>query len=225
MDKIKYLYLKFLLRVKNFLDSAKGRFNKSEIKPQTKVRINSAAQLNFVSETEKIRSEVEELAKKVILKYKNDTDKTLEFIKKKNVKVYRTGFAVKLLQNINEKQGFIISLKGFKAFYINFVFGLICDKKLILKTTTEPLFIFNKNKVDMYYLAAQVYKWIAYRKKLPGFEYKVQEKFKKLYSKMTQDDLNKLSADEIFAIKEVIAREEEASDFAIKLNSEYKNLD
>jgi len=222
MDKIKYLYLKFLLKIKNLSDSLKGKYNKSDIKPQSKVKMNSAAQLNFVSETEKIKAEVEELSQKIILKYKSDTDKTLEFIKKKNVKVCRTKFAVKLLGNIGEEQGFIPPLKGFKAFYINFVFGLICDKKLIFKTETEPVFIFNKNKVDMYYLSAQVYKWIAFRKKLSGFDCKVRDKFKKLYLKMTENDLNKLSADEIFAIKEAIAREEEASDFAMKIHSEYK---
>ena len=31
---------------------------------------------------------------------------------------------------------------------------------------------------------------------------------------MTENDLNKLSADEIFAVKEAVAREEEAADFA-----------
>jgi len=222
MFKVRQVYLQFLLKVKNLLESIKGKLNKSNIHPESKVSINSAAQLNMVSETEKLCKEVEELSEKIIMNFKNDTEKTLEFIKKKNVKVYRSRFAVKLLRNINEQQGFIIPLKGFKAFYINLIFGLLCDKKINLKTKTEPMFIFNKNKVDVYYLASQIYKWVAFRKKLPGFEFPVQEKFKKLYNRMTEKELNKLSADEIFAIKEVIARESEASDFSIKLHSEQK---
>lgn len=222
MYKIKHAYLNFLLKIKKLLDSKKGKINKSEIKPQSKVIMNSAAQLTFDAETKKIITETEELTEKVILKYKKDTDKTLDFIKRKNVKVYRSRFAVKLLGYIGEQQGFISPLKSFKAFYINFLFGLICDKKLIFKTTTEQMFIFGKNNVDVYFLAAQVYKWIAYRKKLPGFDYEVQQKFKKLYYKMTSAELNKLSANEIFAVKEAVARETEASDFALKLHSEQK---
>jgi len=222
MDKIKYVYLNFLLKIKKLSEKFKFKRRESEIKPQAKVKINSAAQLNFVSETEKICEEAEELSRKIVLKYKNDTDKTLELIKKKNVKVYRTKFAVKLLETINEKQGFIVPLKSFKAVYVNFVFGLLCDKKFVFKTKTEPMFIFNNNKVDMYYLAAQIYKWVAYRKKLAGFAFKAQEKFKKLYYGMTESKLNQLSANEIFAIKEVIARESEASDFAMKLYEEQK---
>jgi len=222
MFKVRQIYLNFLLKVKNLLESIKGKLNKSNIHPESKVSINSAAQLNMVSETEKLCKEVEELSEKIIMNFKSDTDKTLEFIKKKNVKVYRSRFAVKLLRNINEQQGFIIPLKGFKAFYINFIFGLLCEKKIIFKAETDAMFIFNKNKVDVYYLASQIYKWIAFRKKLPGFEFSVQEKFKKLYNRMTEKELNKLSADEIFAIKEVIARESEASDFSIRLHSEQK---
>lgn len=222
MQKLRYIFLNFLLKIKTLLQSSKNKKNKSNITPESKVSMNSAALLNFVSETEKIRAEVEELAEKIVMQFKNDTDKTLEILKKKKVKVYRTRFAVKILQNIGEKQGFITPLKGFKALYLNFVFGLICDKKLVISTKTQSVFVFNKNHIDPYFLSAQIYKWVAMRKKMGGFEFSVQEKFKKLYNKMTESEINKLSANEIFAIKEAIARESEASDFALKLHSEQK---
>ena len=84
------------------------------------------------------------------------------------------------------------------------------------------MFIFNRNHVEPFYLAAQIYKWVALKKKMPGFEFEVQEKFKKLYGKMTEKEINKMSADEIFAVKEALARENEASDFGLRLYSEQK---
>ena len=222
MDNIKIIFLKFLLKIKTLVETFNERKQKKSIKTDVKASINSAAQLNFVSENEKIREEAEKTAEKIVMNFKNDTEKTIKFIKKKNVKVYRTKFAVKLLQNIGEKQGFIIPLKGFKAFYINFVFGLICEGKINISFKTPPLFVFNKNNVEPFYLAAQIYKWVAHKKNMPGFEFEVQEKFKKLYNKMTEKEINKLTAEEIFAIKETLARENEAADFGLRLYSEQR---
>lgn len=222
MDNIKIIFLKFLLKIKTLTEKISEKRQKNNIKTDVKASINSAAQLNFVSENEKIRANVEEKAEKIVMNFRNDTDKALEFLKKKNVKVYRTKFAVKLLQNIGEKQGFISPLKGFKAFYMNFVFGLICEGKINISFKTTPLFVFNKNNVEPFYLAAQIYKWVALKKKMPGFEFEVQEKFKKLYNKMTEKEINKLTADEIFAVKEALARENEAADFGLRLYSEQK---
>ena len=222
MDNIKIIFLKFLLKIKTLVETFNERKQKKSIKTDVKASINSAAQLNFVSENEKLREEAEKTAEKIVMNFRNDTDKALEFLKKKNVKVYRTKFAVKLLQNIGEKQGFISPLKGFKAFYMNFVFGLICDGKINISFETKPLFVFNRNNVEPFYLAAQIYKWVALKKKMPGFEFEVQEKFKKLYNKMTEQEINKLSTEEIFAVKEALARENEAADFGLRLYSEQK---
>lgn len=222
MDNIKIIFLKFLLKIKTLVETFNERKQKNSIKTDVKASINSAAQLNFVSENEKLREETEKTAEKIVMNFKNDTEKALGFLKKKKVKIYRTKFAVKLLQNIGEKQGFIIPLKGFKAFYINFVFGLICEGKINISFKTPPLFVFNKNNVEPFYLAAQIYKWIALKKKMPGFEFEVQEKFKKLYNKMTEKEINKLTADEIFAVKEALARENEAADFGLRLYSEQR---
>ena len=89
MDNIRIIFLKFLLKIKTLIQKIREKRPKNNIKTDVKASINSAAQLNFVSENEKTRAEVEKIAEKIVMKFKNDTEKTLEFIKKKNVSLHR----------------------------------------------------------------------------------------------------------------------------------------
>ena len=82
------------------------------------------------------------------------------------------------------------------------------------------MFVFSKGKIDTFFLASQVYRYMAYTKNLPGFEYNVQEKFKKIYKNPNNKNFSSLTTGDIFALKEAIARDVESVDFAFKVQQE-----
>lgn len=222
MYYIKKSFLNFLLILQNLFK--KKRSNSANAAGGGNSSVNSAATIQINSKNEDVKKEVERISTKIVKKYFGDIDKTIAILEKRGIKVYRTRFAVKILKNINEKQGFLTPLKGFKAFYLNFFISLLCDKKLSFKMNTPSMFVFSGTPIDKYFLASQVYRFVAYRKKLPGFEYSVQDKFKKIYRNPNTKNFNSLTAGDIFALKEAIARDVESVDFAVKLNAETELL-
>ncbi len=227
MYKIKVIFLNFLLKIKNFKEKIQNSQNFSAKESQkvfknskVKAAINQAASIHINSVSDEEKKKVENISEKIIKKYLGDIPKTIKLIEKKGIRVYQTRFAVKLLSNINEKQGFLTPLKGFKAFYLNFWINLLCDKKLVFKFETPEMFIFTSKAIDNFYLASQVYRFVAFKKKLAGFEYEVQEEFKKIYKNPNVKNFNKLTAGDIFALKEAIARDVESIDFATKIFEE-----
>jgi len=222
MYQIKKAFFNFLLFLKNTF-TKKPQTPKAENifrSGSTKSVIGQAASLDIKNKNQELIQQVLQEAKALVKQNYGDIDKTLDLIKSKNIRVFRMKNAKKILAYINEKPGFITPLKGGKAMFLNFVISLFCDKKLVFKKTSEAVFVFSKKEIDKYFLAAQIYKFIAYTKNLPGFEFTEQEKFKKLYRKPDNAAFEKLTAGDIFAIKEVIARESEAADFALSLTQE-----
>ncbi|MCR5260865.1 MAG: hypothetical protein K6C94_03415 [Candidatus Gastranaerophilales bacterium] len=222
MYQIKKVFLNFLLMLKNIF-AKKSKNEKAETvftSGSRKSAIGQAASLDIKNKNQELINKVQNESKELVKQYYGDTDKTLELIKSKNIRVCRIPNAKKILGYINEKPGFIAPLRNGKAIFLNFVLSFLCDKKLVFKKTSDAVFVFSKKDIDKFYLASQIYKFIAYSNNLPGFEYSEQEKFKKLYSKPDTAAFDRLTAGDIFAIKEVIARESEAADFALSLNQE-----
>lgn len=222
MYHVKKIFLNFLLFLQKILAgfAKKQKVENTFSSANKKSAINQAASLEISQKTNQLKEKTEKIAEKIVKKHLGDTDKTIEFLQKQNVRVFRTKFANGILKNISEKQGFITPLKGFKAFYLNFLLALICDKKLVFKSNSDALFVFNSKPVDKFFLAAQIYKYAAFKENMPGFEYDVQEKFKKIYYSPSMNLINSLTAGEIFALKEAIARDVESVDFAAKIQQE-----
>ena len=227
MYEIKKFFLNFLLKIKNlkeknqnFQNAQTSKMPKVFKNSKIKTSVNHAASLQINTVSDEDKKNVEKISEKIIKKHFGDIEKTVKILEKRGIRVYRTRFAVKILGNINEKQGFIIPLKGFKAFYLNFMLGLLCDKKFIFNKNSKEMFVFSTKGIDNFYLASQVYKFVAFEKKLAGFEYEIQEKFKKIYKRPNAKIFNALTAGEIFALKEAIARDIESVDFATKIHDE-----
>ncbi len=222
MYEIKKFFLNLLLKIKTFKDNLQKTQTTYRVfkNSKGKTSVNQAASLQINKVTDNDIKKIEKTAEKIVKKYFGDIEKTVKLLEKKGIRVYRTKFAVKLLGNVNEKQGFITPLKGYKAFYLNFFLGLLCDKKLVFCTKSKEMFVFTTSGIDTFYLASQVYKFVAFEKHLAGFEYEVQEKFKKIYKNPNVKNFNSLTAGDIFALKEAIARDVESVDFATKLHAE-----
>ncbi|MGN0014461.1 MAG: hypothetical protein ACI37T_03485, partial [Candidatus Gastranaerophilaceae bacterium] len=230
MYQLQKFFLQFLLHIKNNFKalSEKKYSDKKNDKQNNYFKGNAiadGARLEIKSDVSALKSEVEKISLKIVKKYFGNIDKTLQILQNKGVKVYKTKYAVKLLKNVNEKQGFLTPLRGFKAFYINFVFSFLCEHKLVFKTKSESMFIFSSSPIDTFFLASQIYRYVAFKKNMPGYEAEVQEKFKKIYKNPNYKNFSSLTAGEIFALKEAIARDVEAVDFAEKLHKEQSMAD
>ena len=71
-------------------------------------------------------------------------------------------------------------------------------------------------QIDPYYMAHQFYKWYALNMGLPGFDFMSQKIFK-ISLNSNGAVFSNLNLDEMTGLKEAIARDQEATTFALEL--------
>ena len=148
----------------------------------------------------------------IILKYSNNPDKLLEFIKGANTPIYKIKNAQSFLSKINEEQGFIIPQKGFKALYLN----LFLNHKFSFEI--NETFIIDRNDYSNYLFCYQFYRWYCYKTKIKGYEEKNLKLFKNVFELTKPEKIDSLTMDEIIQLKDSIKRDIEAIDFVKKLS-------
>ncbi len=153
----------------------------------------------------------EEKIEKIIEKCLDNPKKFFEYIEGAKTPVHKVKFAKKILENINEQEGFIYPKKGLKALYLN----LILNKKFSFKT--PEMFVLSSYDVNPYAISYQFYNWYCYKMGLSGFETEVQEKFKHVFEITETKKIDLLSYKEILELKGAIKRDIEAIDFVKKL--------
>ncbi len=192
----------------------------------TKHSMGAGCTLKFSAETEKKKKEINERLKELIKKYINTPEKLIRYMELKGCRVYKIRNANKLLPKIGEEEGFLTPLKGYKALIINFVIGLVYEGKFVLNFNTKEMFIFNIGEVEIYTIARALHKYYGYKNNLPGFDYKSQEIFKKVYSNIHNNNSspfsNMRSLKDMFACKEALARDLESINFTIELSVEHE---
>ena len=192
----------------------------------TKHSIGSSYTLKFSTETEKKKQEINEKLKKLIIKYINSPEKLMQTMKLKGMKVYKIRNAGKILEKLKEEEGFLTPLKGYKAFVINLLIGILYENKLKLSLKTKEMFIFNAGETEIYTIARALHKYYGFKNNLPGFDYKSQEIFKKVYSNSKTGkvlpfaDCSKIK--DIYACKEALSRDLESINFTIELSVEHE---
>lgn len=174
----------------------------------SKTFISSTEHLTINAENEKLSKLVRTNMEDIFKKYKNEPSKLLELIKDGGTDIITINNADKILNFIGETEGFITELKGIKALYIN----ILIFKNL--KTKTTPVFIMRKTTLDPVSLFHHFYKWYSFKSKLPGFDFKSQELFKR-YLKYPNADLSRLSIEDTINLQEAVARDKEATDFCL----------
>ena len=140
----------------------------------------------------------------------NNPEKLLQFAESKGTKVYKIDNADKILNIIKEEEGLITPLEGIEALYIN----IITNSGFSFKS--KPMFIMRNGSIDPYYMVHQFYKWYAMEMKLPGFDFMSQKIFK-IYLNSDGAILSNLTLDEMTGLKEAIARDQDATTFALDL--------
>lgn len=176
----------------------------------SKTVVSKGVTMTLNAETEKNKDLVLKNVSDIIKGCNSDISKLLAFIESKGTKVIRLENADKILSVIKEEEGLITPLEGIEALYIN----TVTHSGFSLKS--KPMFIMRNGQIDPYYMAHQFYKWYALQMKLPGFDFMSQKIFK-IYLNSDGAILSNLTLDEMTGLKEAIARDQEATTFALDL--------
>ena len=218
---------RFINRIINYiLERRKKRLEKAmdALKPKrsrassTKTHVDVSETMVLSSETEKILETMDAEVKNIVKACLTNPQKLLEYIQEHGTAVYKIPHADKILAKIKEEEGFIVPLKGWKAFYLNFFVNLLSHKKPVFSTKSDEMFVLRDMEINVYYILHQFHKWYGFKKNLPGYDEMAQELFKENLEHMS--DTKEMSIDEILALKDAIARDAQAADFVINLAKE-----
>lgn len=176
----------------------------------SKTVVSKGVTMTLNAETERNKDLVLKNVSDIIKGCNSDMSKLLAFIESKGTKVIRLENADKILSVIKEEEGLITPLEGIEALYIN----TVTHSGFSLKS--KPMFVMRNGQIDPYYMAHQFYKWYALQMKLPGFDFMSQKIFK-IYLNSDGAILSNLTLDEMTGLKEAIARDQEATTFALDL--------
>ena len=207
----KLIYTILSMKEKSLTVRLDKHLKKSASNSTSKTVISSNVTMTLNSQTEKnkelVRKNVEEIVKAANL----DPEKLLAYIKSKGTKICKIDNADKILALIKEEEGLVCELKGINALYLN----IMTNSGLSFKT--KPMFVMRQGEIEPFYMAHQFYKWYALQQQLPGFDFHSQQLFKKyLYSNNTEGFEN-LRLDEMLGLQEAIARDKEATAYALEL--------
>lgn len=176
----------------------------------SKTIVSKDVTVTFNAETEKSKELVKKNVTDIIKSCNNDPAKLLAFVKSKGTKVIKIDNADKVLSIIKEEEGLITELEGIEALYIN----IITNSGFSFRS--KPMFIMRNGQIDPYYMAHQFYKWYALNMGLPGFDFMSQKIFK-ISLNSNGAVFSNLNLDEMTGLKEAIARDQEATSFALEL--------
>ena len=205
--KIFYFLLK--LQEKQLEKRLDKHLQTSSANMTSKTILASNVTITLTSETEKNKELVLNTVRELVSGTKGNPDLLIEYIKTHGTKIVKLPNADKILAFINEEEGLIGELRGWKAFYLNILTDNGCSFK------SKPMFILRNEGVDPYYILHQFYKWFSFYKGLPGFDYESQQLFKKYLNSNDSKGIENLTLGEMTGLKEAIARDKEATDFTI----------
>jgi hypothetical protein len=166
------------------------------------------------AKSKKKSEETTNMAKDILKKYIKEPEKLFQFIESKGTNVVILANADKILTFINEEEGFITPLKGFKALFLSIMINIFSSRKIPLGFKTPEMFIMRNMNLNIYSLAHQFHHWLAFKKKLPGYEQETMHIFKNIWQlDKNQSEIHNLSINTILSLKDAIERDREAIDF------------
>ncbi len=177
----------------------------------TKSVISGNCSLTLNTETNKNIELVKQNMRDIVKNSNFTAEFLLGLIKKKGVKIVYLKDAYKILALLGAEEGLIFERKGFEALILNILTGYG------LGFSSKPVFILEKGCKDFYFLLFHFYKMYGYFQKLPGFDYESQQLFRAYSVNPEKCDLTQLGFEEMTALREAIARDNEASGFVIEV--------
>ncbi len=205
---IKYFLLS--LKEKSLLNKLKNSTKKSYTNNDTKNVMIKGASLTINSKTLQTIAQVKENVTSIVAKTNCEPKALLDYVKAANTPVYFLNNADKLLAVIKDEEGLITEKKGFDALYLSLILGLG------LKFKTEPMFVVRNGEIEKCYILHHFYCWYSLKSGLPGFDYESRKRFKQYLVDGSDEFTKRLSMAEILSLQEAIARDQEASAYALE---------
>lgn len=210
-------------KLKNLLNLRKKLVQGFQFKNSTTKRaVGANYTMEFTTETKKKIEELEAEVKGIVKSYLKTPEELINHLKEYNLDIYRIKNADKLLNKIDEEEGFIIPQKGIKALMLNNLIGVARKQMPKISFKTPAMFIFDVNNVEIYTVARALYKYYGFKNELPGYDYKSQRAYK-ISKKRKKDTFKGFSPQDIFGCKEAMSRDMESINFTINLSVEYEN--
>lgn len=204
-----FIYKKQNERHKKKMDSLKKKTLSGKVNGES-YHTNSAATLTIKNGTVEEKKANQKKIKEILLSSLQKGQKgVFEYIENSSTYVYRHKYADKILERIDEIEGFILPKSGFKAFYLNLIFRHCISFK------SPEMFVLRNCEINVYAFIYQFYNWYCYKMNLSGYEESAQESFKNVFEICESDKVKSLTYEEILELKGAIKRDVEAIDFVI----------
>ena len=210
-----------LFKQNNYVDSMVTYKNST-----SKYSLTNGCTMELSGNLNEKKKEINEALKPLIKKYIDSPDKLIQYLRFKGAKVYKNDYAVNILSYIGEEEGFITPLKGLKALALTVMLSVLSDGKVKIGLSTPEMFIFNECNTEIYTVARAMHKYYAYKRNLPGFDYKSQAVFKKIYGKNTtkakEEKINNVPLKDVLACRDALARDLDSINFTLRLSLEHE---
>lgn len=210
--QIKYFFLS--KKEKDLQEKLKNTTKRTFESKTSKKILGSAADLTINSKTIKLIEEVKENVTAIVKKTNCNPDELLGYIKAAKTPVYKLEHADKALNLIKEEEGLIYEKRGLEALYLSLLTGQG------VRFQTPAMFVLREGLIDRFYMLHHFYRWYALKSGLPGFEYEAQKQFKTFLLNDSDKYIKQLSMESILAMKESIARDQEATAFVLEYTKE-----
>lgn len=182
----------------------------------------TAGETLYLNAQEKLDAkEVITNAKSVFKENLNEPEKIFDYIKSQGTPVIKLKNATTLLWFVGQEEGFIPPQKNLQALFLGLLINIFSENKIQLGLQTQGMFVLRDTDLNPYFLAYQLYHWMAHSKNLSGYDEKTVKQFKNIFV-IEQDIMARksLSIEEILSLREAIAREVEAINMVVQLARE-----
>jgi len=198
------------------------KYKKHSSKSTSSKTYITAGETMYLNAQEKLDAkEVINNAKNVFKEHLKDPQKIFEYIESQGTPIFVIKKARTVLWFVGEDEGFIPAKSGFQALALALCLNIFSNQKLALGFETPALFALKSYEVSPYFLAYQLYHWMAYSKNLSGYDAKTIKNFKNIFA-LDKDimAMKNLSIEEILSLREAIARDVEAIEMVAALAKE-----
>lgn len=215
VDFIKSRFIRFetVEPEKSSLHKFSKKKSKTYLTKNETLKLDTQAQLKIIEVNNKAKALFKELITK--------PEELIKYIESNGTLVIRAPHVEKVLMLIGEQEGFILPLKGARAYFLTFMLNILSPVKLNVSSESPPMFVMRNRPANIYYLAHQFHHWISYINGLPGYDFETNDNFKYIFnSNFNDNDIRAMSIDEILSLKDAIARDVEAIKFVKEISRE-----
>lgn len=177
--------------------------------------------LRLIGNRQKKIEEINQDASLMIKEHINDVNGLLRVVELSGTKVIKHKNADKALQFLGEVEGFLPPITGLKGKLILLGLKMIGAWNEPFPKETPCMFVFGDKEPPMGYMIHQIHHWLSYNKGMPGYTEETMSNFKRIFEpSFGMEDVKRMSKEEIIALREAIARDQEALDFVQKMAME-----